>query len=91
MISKTRYTPTMAKYLTQQGYFEEAADVYRYLLERESGHPGYRNELESIEEKLSDGKRRLDRLADLMAEWIELTGRYGRLQRIRKLINGSGK
>jgi len=87
MIPKTRCTPTMAKYLTQQGYIEEAANVYRHLLEREPGHPGYRSELDSIEENLKDGKRRRDRIVDRMADWIELTGRYSRLKRIQNLTN----
>ncbi len=80
------YTVTMARVYEDQGYWEKAAEIYRYLLKQEPAR-------KDLAEALAEAERRLDEVKDkkandlvpLVREWIHLLFRYRRLQQLRQL------
>lgn len=79
------FTPTMAKVLESQGYFQEALQVYTHLLEQMPGHTGYQEKVAEIEQRLSEASAARDRLPELFDEWLALVSARRRLERLQKL------
>ena len=79
------YTKTMAKVYADQGYFEKAAEVYRYLLKQypERQDQDIVEALAEVEIKLSE--KAPDKLALLFGEWIDLAVKYNSLQKLKKI------
>ncbi len=80
------FTRTMAKVFTQQGHYDKAEDIYRYLLTEMPDHPDLLKELEAVE-KLS-GERTMDyvkELSQLVSEWIELMQKYRLIRKLNHL------
>ena len=83
---KTFYTATMAKIHTDQGNFEKAAEVYRYLLQLEPGRQDFVEALKEVEDKYAPRKKKdSNNLVPLFNKWIALTLEYNRLQYLKKL------
>lgn len=83
---KTFYTTTMAQLHTDQGRFEAAAKIYRYLLEQTPDRTDLQAALEEVTARLSDASAQWDAASDLIEDWVRLMlrqGELGRLQRIR--------
>ena len=79
------YTHTMAQVYTQQGHYDKAAEIYRYLLDREPERRDIQEALADIEEKIGEGRGGSDRnLIPLFRQWIDLAMRYNRLLRLKK-------
>lgn len=80
------YTATMAKVYADQGHWEKAAEIYRYLLKQEPDRDDYLAALAGVEKKtVSSGKKTADRLAPLFHQFFDLMLRFKNLQKLRKL------
>ena len=77
------YTKTMAKVYADQGYFEKAAEIYRYLLKQDPESHDLFEALAEVEIKLSE--KAPDKLALLFGEWIDLAVKYNNLQKLKKI------
>lgn len=88
------YTVTMARVYEDQGHWEKAAEIYRYLLKQEPERKDIADALVEAERRLDEGiTKNADDLTPLIGEWIHLMFRYKRLQKLRQLKNqlqGSG-
>ena len=88
------YTVTMARVYEDQGHWEKAAEIYRYLLKQEPERKDIADALAEAEKRLDEGiTKNADDLTPLIGEWIHLMFRYKRLQKLRQLKNqlqGSG-
>jgi len=82
------YTATMAKVHVDQGNLEKAAEIYRYLLEREPDRQDLRDALFAIEkDRLEKRDKKLGHLVPLLGKWIDLALQYNRFQQLKKLRN----
>jgi hypothetical protein len=80
------YTITMARVYEDQGLWEKAAEIYRYLLEQEPERLDIADALAEAEKRLDKGiTKNADDLTPLIGEWIHLMFRYKRLQKLRQL------
>ena len=79
-------TATMARIYSDQGHYQEAAEIYRYLLQREPQRTDLAEALAAAEAKASetDAPPRRD-LAALFREWIRLLLRMQQLRSLEKL------
>jgi len=73
----------MAKVYADQGNWDKAAEIYRYLLEREPERRDFIHALSEIEEKRLDNNA--ERLSSLLRQWVELSLKYNVLQKLKKL------
>ena len=79
------YTVTMAEVYAQQGHFEKAAEIYRFLLEREPNRKDIADALAEIEKRIGKGGAMTDRdLVPLFRKWVQLTLEVNRLQKLKK-------
>ena len=80
------YTVTMARVYEDQGHWEKAAEIYRYLLKQEPEKEDIADALAEVERRLDDGMTKTaDDLTPLIGEWIHLIFFYKRLQKLRQL------
>jgi tetratricopeptide (TPR) repeat protein len=80
------YTVTMARVYEDQGHWEKAAEIYRYLLKQEPERKDIADALAEAEKRLDEGiTKNADDLTPLIGEWIHLLFRYKRLQKLRQL------
>ena len=79
------YTATLAKVYEDQGHWEKAAEIYRYLLEQEPDRKDFAKALAETNRKMDEVINKTpDDLIPLFREWIDLLLRYSRLQKLRK-------
>ena len=79
-------TATMAGIYADQGHYEKAADIYRFLLKQDPTRKDIAAALGAIEKKQSREKsHRTECLVSLLEEWITLIFRYNRLQELEKI------
>ncbi len=80
------FTQTMAKVFTQQGHYDKAKEIYRYLLKDNPNQPELVRGLEEVE-KLSceQTKGYVKELSQLVSEWIELMQKYRLIQKLNHL------
>ncbi len=82
------YTETMAKVYAAQGHWENAAAIYRRLLEEDPTRKDWTEALADVEENLERSSRKNpEYLEPLFREWIELLFRNEKLRKLRKLKN----
>ena len=87
-------TVTMAGIYADQGHYEKAADIYKFLLEKDPDRQDLADALarirqKQIQEKHGNGKD----LAQLLDEWFTLLLRYHQLQQLKEMknhLNGYG-
>jgi hypothetical protein len=80
------YTATMAKVYVDQGHWEKAAEIYRYLLKQEPGRDDYLEALAEAEKNIaSSGKEPADKLAPLFHQFFDLVLKFKNLQKLRRL------
>jgi hypothetical protein len=80
------YTATMARLYAQQGHLEKAAEIYRYLLEREPDHKDIAAALSDVEHELSKEKPVSEQtLVTLFCNWTHLISCHNRLKRFKKI------
>jgi len=79
------YTVTMARVYEDQGLWDKAADIYRYLLKQEPERQDLAQALDEVERKMRDAARKKPNdLIPLFQEWINLQLKYSRLQKLRR-------
>ena len=79
------YTRTMAKVLGDQGKLRNAAEIYRYLLEREPGNPDLAAALSEIESQLIENGS--DNLVRLFSRWMDLLLTHKNLEKLKRVKN----
>lgn len=83
------YTVTMAKIYAEQGHFNRAEEIYRYLLSVEPGRQDLVKELESVRQQAAkSGMKSLASLEPLIREWIKLLLKFKNVQKLKGI---SGK
>jgi hypothetical protein len=76
----------MAKVYADQGHFKKAAEIYRYLLDKEPENLVLKDalsEMEAVLEKESQQEKK--NLVPLFREWITLSLKYNNMKKLRKL------
>jgi len=73
----------MARVHAKQGNLDQAAEIYRYLIEQEPERDDLGSELANIEKQILETAS--DRLVTLFEEWFELIFSHNRIQKLRKL------
>lgn len=77
------YTKTMAKVYADQGRLDQAAEIYRYLLDKEPQRRDLIDALAEIDKKrFNKDPQGLD---ELFGTWIDLLFVHNRLQKLKKL------
>jgi len=80
------YTKTMAKVYADQGHWEKAVEVYRYLLNKEPNRQDLKDALREVESVRSDSKKKVpENLIPLFTEWIELMLDYNKTSKLKAL------
>jgi hypothetical protein len=79
------YTRTMAKVYADQGNLLKAAEIYRYLLEREPERLDLKDALSEIERKLNE--KSPDDLIKLFNRWMDLLLKYHNVQKLMRFRN----
>ena len=82
---KTYYTVTMARVYANQGKYEAAARIYRYLLDQTPDRVDLRQALEAVSSKASEAPRTWLDVAGLIEQWVRLTLRQNALRRLQKI------
>ena len=81
---KTFYTVTMARVYTDQGRYEEAARIYRYLLDQTPDRSDLRQALEAVTSMLPDTPGQWQDVSDLIERWVRLMVRQNAFRRLKK-------
>ena len=81
---KTFYTVTMARVYADQGRYEEAARIYRYLLDQTPDRSDLRQALDAAESMLPDTQHRWHDISGLIERWVRLMVRQNALRRLQK-------
>lgn len=82
---KLFYTKTMAKIYADQGNYEKAAEIYRYLLEHGPDRQDLIDALSEVEKRLFD--KYPEDLVKLLSKWVDLLLKHYGLQKLKKLQN----
>lgn len=89
---KTFYTVTMARVYVNQGRYDAAARIYRYLLDRTPDRTDLQQALNAVLAMMPDAPAQWKDISDLVARWVRLMLRCSalrRLQHIRIPVDGS--
>jgi tetratricopeptide (TPR) repeat protein len=81
---KTFYTVTMARVYADQGRYEEAARIYRYLLDQTPDRTDLRQALEGVRSMLPDTPSDWNDISDLIERWVRLIIRQNELRRLQR-------
>jgi len=80
------YTETMAKVYADQGYLEKAAEIYKYLLEREPDQQNLIEKLSEIEKRVHEKKNAgKEHLVLLFNQWVDLVLKHNKLKKLKKV------
>ena len=80
------YTETMAKVYADQGHWDKAVEIYRYLVKLEPQRQDLNDALEHARQKLKASPDNTpEELVPLFREWIELLLQREKLDRLKKL------
>jgi len=81
---KTFYTVTMARVYADQGRYEEAARIYRYLLNQTPDRADIRQALEGVRSMLPDAPGDWHDISSLIERWVRLMVRRNALRRLQQ-------
>lgn len=81
---KTFYTVTMARVYADQGRYEAAARIYRYLLDRTPDRPDLQKALDEVLAKLPEIPGNWEGVAGSVERWINLMLQYKRLRGLER-------
>jgi hypothetical protein len=81
---KTFYTVTMARVHADQGRYEAAARIYRYLLDRNPDRPDLQHALDDVLAKLPDAPRCWVDIAGSVERWIDLMLQTNALRKLER-------
>ena len=80
------YTVTMARVYENQGLWEKAAEIYRYLLKQEPERKDLEEALSKVENNMQEAlDKKPEELIPLFREWINLLLHYRRLRHLKRL------
>ena len=80
------FTETMARVYFDQGYFDKAVEIYRYLLKREPDRKDLIEKLSAIENKIYEKENSGNKhLVPLFNQWIDLVLRNNKLKRLQQV------
>ena len=82
---KTFYTETMAKVYANQGRYDAAVRVYRYLLEQSPDRQDLEEALAAVSAMAPQENVRWEAVADLIDQWVRLMIYRQTLQRLRQI------
>ncbi|MBC2710016.1 MAG: hypothetical protein HGJ94_03095 [Desulfosarcina sp.] len=82
---KTFYTMTMARVYANQGRYEEAARIYRYLLDQTPDRADLRQALDAVSSMLPEAPRQWHDVSNLIERWVRLMLRCNALRRLEKI------
>lgn len=81
------YTKTMADIFVQQGYFQKAIEIYRYLLQREPHRRDIKDALQAAEKQAAKNYALAsDNILSRFDEWFELIRKYNDLQKFKRCL-----
>lgn len=80
-------TVTMAKVYQRQGHLQHAAQIYRLMLQQQPDRQDLQSALAALENPRPSEAPTLPDLVRRFSLWLELSGRYQRLQRLRRLTH----
>ena len=82
---KAFYTPTMARIYVSQGYYEKAAEIYKYLLSKSPDQKELMDELSDIEQILAKSKYgSSEDLVQLFERWFKLINLYNQHKKLKE-------
>lgn len=81
---RTFYTETMARVYTGQGKYEEAARIYRYLLEQTPDRGDLRQALDAVSSMMPETPGGWSELSVLVERWVRLMLRHNSLRRLQR-------
>ena len=80
------YTETMAKVYADQGHWDKAVEIYRYLVKLEPQRQDLLDALEHARQKIKESPDTTpEELVPLFREWIGLLLQQEKLDRLKKL------
>ncbi|BBO66149.1 hypothetical protein DSCA_00790 [Desulfosarcina alkanivorans] len=82
---KTFYTMTMARVYADQGRYEEAARIYRYLLDQTPDRTDLRQALDAVSSMLPEADGQWRDLTGLVEQWVRLILRQKALRRLQQI------
>jgi tetratricopeptide (TPR) repeat protein len=80
----TFYTVTMARVYADQGRYEAAARIYRYLLDQTPDRSDLKQALDAVMAKLPEAPRQWTQIAGLVERWVELMLRFNAFRQLRQ-------
>lgn len=81
---KTFYTVTMARVYADQGRFDAAARIYRYLLDQTPDRSDLKQALNAVLSKLPETPRQWNDVAGLVERWVGLMIRRKALRQLQQ-------
>ena len=81
---KTFYTVTMARVYADQGRYEAAARIYRYLLDQTPDRSDLKQALDAVLSKLPETPKQWKDVAGLVERWAGLMLRLNALRRLQR-------
>ena len=81
---KTFYTVTMARVYADQGHYEDAARIYRHLLDQTPERSDLKEALDNVLAKLPKAPSQWNEIAPWVERWARLVIRSKALHRLRK-------
>jgi tetratricopeptide (TPR) repeat protein len=82
---KTFYTVTMARVYADQGRYEEAAGIYRYLLEQTPDRADLQQALQAVLSMMPEVPVQWKDVSDLLERWVRLMLRRNVLRRFQQI------
>jgi tetratricopeptide (TPR) repeat protein len=82
---RTFYTVTMARVYADQGRYEEAARIYRYLIDQTPDRADLRQSLDAVLSRMPETAGRWRDIAGLIERWVGLILRQNELRRLKRI------
>lgn len=82
---KTFFTATMARVHANQGRYEAAAQIYRFLLKQTPDRVDLKTALKEVTAMLPASPAQWDAVSDLVERWVRLMLRQRELRRLQQI------
>jgi tetratricopeptide (TPR) repeat protein len=82
---RTFYTVTMARVYADQGRYEEAARIYRYLIDQTPDRADLRQSLDAVLSRMPETAGCWRDIAGLIERWVGLILRQNELRRLKRI------
>lgn len=81
----TFYTATMARVYADQGHYDAAVRIYRYLLDRNPDRTDLQQALDDVLAKLPPVPEQWPPVSDLVEQWVGMMLRCNALRRLQRI------